>query len=686
MGMELVYLGFFSSIFKKIYDSVLQPVIKLLCSLLEKVLNWSFENIFKPMLINIVMPIIRAVMTFYFKILVGVLYDLYAHILDLIDTMQRVFRIFGGVEKVKYNGEEMPLLQAVFQIPQVTRVMWFILGISLVLLFVFALVGVLRSMISMGEDMKRPVVKVMHQTLNGFIKLLIIPFSCIFLMTMSGVVLSSLDNGLSHIMETDGNGKTTIGRTIFVVSTLNAAKRIDYNITGSKRGEVGINDPVRAPYYYDEYNKEKPAGIHSKSYRNRETVEKDFDLMEMDFVVGLGLGIFFMYVFALGSFLFISRIIRAVMLYMTAPFFATTMPLDDGAKFEKWKERFVGELFSGFGLILGMDVYLLVAPLVMNGALTFGDGSVEANYLIRLIFLAGGAWAVMEGGPLIISIISEAASRDMRADTGKFAVLASRTAMPVMALGAGVGKAAWNKVGPGMLLRKTRNATGLSKEAREKKKDNKKNKLLNKADNKGAMKKNRHGGSQSNFMGGLVKVGRDKNGQMNKLKIGFMTFKKDKDKGFRVSKVNLGSAFSLRRTETVDQDGNRTIGGMYCSDLMSGYGGMKRRYDAGTGKVETLSMLGSHYARGEDGSYDLKQRNFLWTSSNYEKDNQGHYHVTSRKGFLSDRTYSLDAETGERTMLTMSSFGGRSLYENTGKLNELGQGSGDNNGGEGGDE
>ena len=42
----------------------------------------------------------------------------------------------------------------------------------------------------------------------------------------------------------------------------------------------------------------------------------------------------------------------------------------------------------------------------------------------------------------------------------------------------------------------------------------------------------------------------------------------------------------------------------------------------------------------------------------YDRDKEGKYHVTARKGFLSDKTYKLDKKTGKKKLLKQRSMKG----------------------------
>ena len=96
-----------------------------------------------------------------------------------------------------------------------------------------------------------------------------------------------------------------------------------------------------------------------------------------------------------------------LLLFIASPLFVSAMPLDDGEKFKAWQDMFVAKVFSGFGSVIAMEIYMLLCPVVMGGGISFVQSSTpEADYLIRLIFLLGGAWAVIKAGPTITQLLN----------------------------------------------------------------------------------------------------------------------------------------------------------------------------------------------------------------------------------------------------------------------------------------
>lgn len=148
----------------------------------------------------------------------------------------------------------------------------------------------------------------------------------------------------------------------------------------------------------------------NKDYMDLDVVEEDFDITEISYLVAIVSGFIFLNIMLTCIFMFIVRIFNLVMLYIVSPLFVSPMALDDGAKFQNWLQSFVIQLFSGFGSVIVMRIYLMVVPLIVSSDLVFfpdsGEGVLSLNYYARLLMILGGGWAVLRGSGVITGILS----------------------------------------------------------------------------------------------------------------------------------------------------------------------------------------------------------------------------------------------------------------------------------------
>lgn len=214
---------------------------------------------------------------------------------------------------------------------------------------------------------------------------------------------------------------------IFLIAGMEASQNSMYN-TGS------FNDALRKGYISGQ-----------KSYNNLKQVRKDFDIWQMDYLVGYIACGTFIIIMAICIFTFIVRMFNLLLLYLTAPLFASSMPMDDGGKWQSWVQAFVIQLFSGFGLVVAMRLYLIIIPIVISSDLVFfagkGLGYAILNHFAQLLMVLGGAWAVLQSGGVITGILAGNPGMAAIQQEGRIGSMVTGWALraPKAALGAAAG-------------------------------------------------------------------------------------------------------------------------------------------------------------------------------------------------------------------------------------------------------
>lgn len=133
------------------------------------------------------------------------------------------------------------------------------------------------------------------------------------------------------------------------------------------------------------------------------------NISEIDYFVGFTSSIFCMVIMLMCLFTFIRRIYDIVVLYIVSPYFASTMVLDDGQKFNSWRDTFIAKVLIGFGSAIGMRLFLMLIPIIMGDEIQFFDNvlmDATAGYLLKLIFVIGGMYSVYKSSSLLTSIVN----------------------------------------------------------------------------------------------------------------------------------------------------------------------------------------------------------------------------------------------------------------------------------------
>ncbi len=412
----LIYLGIFDRVFNWVLDRILSPVFNFVSSLLNKVFTYLFNKVLAPVLLPVLEKVFRWALDLVLQLLGSLFYFILQTLLKLIDYMEIAFDIFIGLREVSMvktlsNGKTEvvtgSLLEVLYQMDAVRTAFLAITLAGIGLALLLTIFSVVRSSMDLEFDKSRSVVKVMKDFFRCCIRFMLVPFMMVFLMNLSVIVLSGLNTALTG----GDDGDATLGSTIFVISSLDAANEERYNIsyTGSDQADnIGPEDDLRRSYYRNDAK---------KNYKNSAAVggdgskKGDFQFGEFDYLTGYLSSVFLLVILAMCLMVFVQRIFEILILYIVSPYFVAMMPLDGGEKFDQWKDMFIAKFFTGFGSAIGMRLYLMLCPVVMGNKLRFTDGnSLESDYIVKLIFLLGGAWAVYKSGSMITMLLNEQAA------------------------------------------------------------------------------------------------------------------------------------------------------------------------------------------------------------------------------------------------------------------------------------
>lgn len=417
--MRLAYLGFFERVLSYVLDKILSPIFNWLVDLLTSIISWLCNTILEPLLIHVLLPLVQTVIDLLLKTFSSIFYFIMSSLWMIIDAIEVAFDIFIGLKPVvdTYTGAEGSLLEMLYSLDTIRYSFYLIMILGIGMALLFSIYAVTKSMFDLDFDNQKPVSKVIASTLKAAVQFMMVPLLVLFLIRFSAVLVSSIDTSMQIGMsgyseEVDNN--SSLGSTLFMMSSLNAAKSDGFNSnSASPDVRIGtVNDPVRGPFYRRDVDYD---------YADIDKVDDFFDLGEMDYLTGLLTTVFLLFILVSCSLVFIQRIFDMLLLYIVSPLFVSMYPLDDGERFKKWRDLFIGKCFSGFGTIISMRLYLIVVPAVMTNQISFtgATGSIEMAFLMKILVLLGGAYALLKSGPMITKLISssvgqqEASTSDM---------------------------------------------------------------------------------------------------------------------------------------------------------------------------------------------------------------------------------------------------------------------------------
>ena len=416
--MQIVQLGLFSSVYKWVYNKILDPMWDWLSDLLASGFKFLADII--PGAVDIVMnsilgDVINMLLEWYYS----KWFLVQSAILLLLDCIEDCFNVVSGLSPVYIGkdgqgatgGQGVPLLFAVFRQTTVLNAFFTMIVVGFSICFFMAILATARSFFELAGEKTKPVTHIIRMTARSLLYLLLAPMMAFALILLSQAILTTIDKALTAGDE----GKTSMARIVFCIASLDAVDTDlhsdgkEYNISYDKGpSKASLTDKYRKQFYYVDPDAIVP------NFTNPEKSRSVFTFRGFDYFIGIGCGIFFTIVMCMVLAVFIGRVFDVVVLLIIQPFFIGMMPFDDGEYYRRWFELFLGKLFQGFGSVIGMRVYLMILEQIFTGNIRFSNstsvGARLQDYLMMLLFAMGGAVAVRHVGPLVTGILSQAAA------------------------------------------------------------------------------------------------------------------------------------------------------------------------------------------------------------------------------------------------------------------------------------
>ncbi len=405
---------------------------------LQGIFQTIFEKVFAPILTDVLQIFINYAINAIWILFSEWFLRLFVLLCSLVDFLESIFNIFAGLSPVEVSGQQTYLLDALLQTKQVTQAFAIITIMAVAICFIFTIFKTAKSISDMALEDRNPVSKVLASGMKAAVSFMLIPFLCIFLLQVSSVVTGQVVGAF----DTAQGGHTSIGSIMFLTAGLEADKATtkEKSIT---TGTIEMAADRPAPSFTDDVRRPYLEGTHD--YRDIDQVKRDFHVMNFDFLLGFTCVVLILFVLAGAVVVFIRRLFEILLLYIVSPFFVSTIPLDDGAVFAKWRDLFVAKFFSGFGTIFSMRYYLLLVPSIAGNSLCLYDknlpGGIMIDHVLKLFLIIGGAYAVYKSQHLLMQILNpEAAMAEQQAGmlmTGMIMGAASTAASAGMAVASG---------------------------------------------------------------------------------------------------------------------------------------------------------------------------------------------------------------------------------------------------------
>ena len=452
------------------------PVCLSFLSVLEDLLADIFNEFLIPVLMMAFDFVWDLVAGMIIAFLSDLFFSLWTTLLKVLLILEKIFDVFSCTTGVyvqnatgqmvvtseKINGyvditKSRSLIDVLIRSdPIVNAVFGMTMG-AFVLCFIVTIFAVIRSMGEGIGELRRPVSHVLRQTAKACVTFALIPIVCIFMVKLAGSVIAvtqmSLPENIEGKMEKDAmsfasealsnnTGKPRRGSKQSSVEKAIAAVRTKTANTETRACDLifylCIKDALRNSSNADYY-------LSGQHFQNSTVAKEDIDLSKINWLYAFFETLLLIIIFLKLIIECMARVFMLLILFVVSPYFVALMPLDDGAKFKRWKEMFVGFSISVFGPIISMKTYLVLLPYIvtnstlnlgfdpgalaykhefntaMESALGLSQNSIPAvgltEQIFRLFFIAAGGYAVYKSQNLMLDLINPEVSKFLAASS-----------------------------------------------------------------------------------------------------------------------------------------------------------------------------------------------------------------------------------------------------------------------------
>lgn len=142
----------------------------------------------------------------------------------------------------------------------------------------------------------------------------------------------------------------------------------------------------------------------------------------------------------------IIRIYNCVILFIISPPVVALFPLDEGAAYKNWRQRFMGSILGAYGTVVGLNLFFIIAKVIWETEILEFFENDFYNLVVKALFTLVGLLTIKNMSKLVSGIIGaddilesgEGTAKQITDSAKKVAVGAGTLAVGGLALGAGM--------------------------------------------------------------------------------------------------------------------------------------------------------------------------------------------------------------------------------------------------------
>lgn len=307
----------------------------------------------------------------------------------IVYAVEQIFFWLLGTEPIP-KSEGKTLFEQMFADTRIGTFLGVFFTVALALWIICFVVSIIKGM--MNQDTPGATKKALVNSFKAIIGIVVIPFLCVTFFSLSLNLIQYIVNQLN------GGSSESITTRIWEAGYNGATIRTG----GQDNPFLAGWDDVKT-WRFQIPNGTESINLNYNFFNVGNSPHFDY------FIVILGsmvLGI----CMAIATIKLCGRLINIIILYIISPVVVATMSIDEGKRFEAWKEISISKLFSILGSVLAMYIYIVFLNIVVQaqkGIAETGGINIFISVIFFLICAISGALMVIKGSDMLDSIVSQ---------------------------------------------------------------------------------------------------------------------------------------------------------------------------------------------------------------------------------------------------------------------------------------
>lgn len=307
--------------------------------------------------------------------------QLFLWLLQLIDGIMEIFSAISGITTVTYHGEQVNLIELVIGDSTVGGVFWCIFILAVGLSCIFAIVGLIKNMVTASHTVASIMGK-FFLSLLGTMAMLVVA-------VLGILIANAVLQLISRIFQFTNT--TKLSTALFdacVGDWINGYSPAEFDVS-----KVSVNDIL------GDYN--TALWVWPTSWKKNGMVNPNTFMYFPSMVASIALGI----AMIVAIINLAKRVFEMVFLFLVMPLSMSTLAADDGARMKVWRESFISKIVLAYGAVFSVNIFLLLLPLLMQ--LEIKDLGGFGNSLFLIFMIVGGAMVIPAGMGLFARLFGQ---------------------------------------------------------------------------------------------------------------------------------------------------------------------------------------------------------------------------------------------------------------------------------------